>query len=69
MFCTMLSLLTFRSSHTYRTFRRHYATGEEGVPVAFAGLEFRPGQYVYADEDGIVLSNEPLQVPKPADSL
>lgn len=40
--------------------------GEQGVPVNFAGLQFQEGQYVYADEDGIVVSDEPLQVPKPA---
>ncbi|CAN0459181.1 unnamed protein product [Ascophyllum nodosum] len=40
--------------------------GEQGVPVAFAGLRFRPGQYVYADEDGIVVSENELVVPKPA---
>ncbi|CAN0556783.1 unnamed protein product, partial [Laminaria digitata] len=39
--------------------------GEEGVPVNFAGLRFRPGQYVYADEDGIVVATEPLKVPRP----
>lgn len=40
--------------------------GEQGVPVSFAGLQFRPGQHVYADEDGIVLSDTPLVVPKPS---
>lgn len=35
--------------------------GEEGVAVTFAGLTFRPGQWVYCDEDGIVLSDTALQ--------
>jgi regulator of ribonuclease activity A len=34
--------------------------GERDVPVRFAGVTFRPGDFVYADEDGIVLSREPL---------
>ncbi|CAN0379445.1 unnamed protein product, partial [Scytosiphon promiscuus] len=40
--------------------------GEAGVPVEFAGLRFRPGQFVYADEDGIVVSEAALQLPRPA---
>lgn len=34
--------------------------GEEGVEVHFAGLTFRPGQWVYCDEDGILLSETAL---------
>lgn len=34
--------------------------GEEGVEVTFAGLTFRPGQWVYCDEDGILLSETRL---------
>lgn len=34
--------------------------GEEGVEVTFAGLTFRPGQWVYCDQDGILLSDTPL---------
>jgi len=34
--------------------------GERDVPVRFAGVTFRPGDYVFADEDGIVLSHTPL---------
>jgi regulator of ribonuclease activity A len=34
--------------------------GERDVPVRFAGVTFRPGDYVYVDEDGIVLSHGPL---------
>ncbi len=28
--------------------------GQSNIPVRFAGIEFRPGEYLYADEDGIV---------------
>ncbi|NJD30658.1 MAG: RraA family protein [Gammaproteobacteria bacterium] len=34
--------------------------GERDVPVRFAGASFRPGDYVYADEDGVVVSHAPL---------
>jgi regulator of ribonuclease activity A len=34
--------------------------GERDVPVRFAGVTFRPGDFVYADEDGIVVAHEPL---------
>jgi len=34
--------------------------GERDVPVRFAGVTFRPGDFVYVDEDGIVLSHGPL---------
>jgi regulator of ribonuclease activity A len=30
--------------------------GETGIPVTFAGTTFRPGDYLYADEDGVVTS-------------
>lgn len=34
--------------------------GEKGVEVAFAGATFKPGHFVYADKDGIVVSAKPL---------
>ena len=30
--------------------------GERDVPVRFAGVTFRPGEYVYVDEDGVIVS-------------
>jgi regulator of ribonuclease activity A len=35
-------------------------TGETGVPVSFGGAEFRPGAWLYSDEDGIVLASHRL---------
>jgi len=35
--------------------------GERDVPVTFAGLAFHPGHYLYADEDGIVVSEGRLE--------
>jgi regulator of ribonuclease activity A len=34
--------------------------GERDVSVRFAGATFRPGDHVYVDEDGIVVSHGPL---------
>jgi regulator of ribonuclease activity A len=34
--------------------------GEKNIPVQFACVEFRPGEYLYADEDGILVAKEPL---------
>lgn len=34
--------------------------GAMGVPVEFGGAVFRPGQWLYSDEDGIVLAARPL---------
>ena len=30
--------------------------GELNVPVSFGGVTFRPGDYVYADDNGVVVS-------------
>jgi regulator of ribonuclease activity A len=30
--------------------------GDRDVPVRFAGVTFRPGEFVYADEDGVIVS-------------
>jgi regulator of ribonuclease activity A len=34
--------------------------GEIGVPVEFGGVVFTPGQWLYSDEDGIVVSPSAL---------
>lgn len=36
--------------------------GELNVPVTFAGVTFSPGEYVYADNTGIIVSSEPLRM-------
>lgn len=36
--------------------------GMRDVPVVFGGVTFRPGDYVYADKDGILVSAEELRV-------
>lgn len=37
--------------------------GEMNVPVKFAGVDIRPGQFIYADNNGIIVSNKPLSMP------
>lgn len=35
-------------------------SGQRDVPVAFGGVVFRPGDWLYSDEDGIVVSERRL---------
>jgi regulator of ribonuclease activity A len=35
-------------------------TGQADVPVSFGGVEFRPGHWLYSDEDGILVSSRRL---------
>jgi regulator of ribonuclease activity A len=35
-------------------------TGDADIPVYFAGVTFKPGDYLYADPDGIVLASREL---------
>jgi len=37
--------------------------GEVDVPVSFGGTTFRPGDWVYCDEDGVVVSDAALDLP------
>jgi regulator of ribonuclease activity A len=37
--------------------------GDLNVPVTFGGVDFVPGEYVYADNNGIIVSAEPLSLP------
>jgi regulator of ribonuclease activity A len=34
--------------------------GETDIPVTFAGVTFNPGEYLYADGTGLIVSPEPL---------
>jgi len=37
-----------------------HGTGVVDVPVSFGGVEFRPGEWLYSDEDGVLLSARAL---------
>jgi regulator of ribonuclease activity A len=39
---------------------RKKGEGERDIPVHFADVTFTPGHYVYADEDGVIVSGKPL---------
>jgi len=36
--------------------------GQENIAVHFAGVDFVPGEVVYCDSDGIIVSKEPLSL-------
>lgn len=38
--------------------------GEQGVSLIFAGVTIEPGDWVYADADGVLLSPDPLPLPE-----
>lgn len=38
--------------------------GEAQIPLHFSGAEIHPGNNIYADENGIIVSSRPLQFPE-----
>lgn len=48
------------ASHPMKTDKR--GIGDLNVAVTFGGVTFRPGEYVYADNNGIIVSPVALQV-------
>ena len=46
------------ASHPRRSAKKGW--GERDVPVTFAGVTFTPGEWLCADEDGIVVASKPL---------
>ncbi|MFZ4535374.1 ribonuclease E activity regulator RraA [Propionivibrio sp.] len=45
-------------THPLRSIKR--GTGERDLTVTFGGVSFIPGEYLYADEDGILVSSQAL---------
>ncbi|WP_430791448.1 ribonuclease E activity regulator RraA [Virgibacillus flavescens] len=39
---------------------RKLGKGERNSTLHFGGVEWRPGEYVYVDEDGVIVSKQPL---------
>ena len=37
--------------------------GDLNIPVTFGGVTFNPGEFVYADNNGIIVANQPLKMP------
>ena len=50
------------ASHPLRSNRR--GAGDLDLAVTFAGVTFRPGEFVYADNNGIIVSPSPLEMPE-----
>ena len=46
------------NTHPQKTQKR--GIGERDVAVTFGGVTFNPGEYLYADEDGILVADRPL---------
>ncbi len=45
-------------THPFKSVKK--GQGEMNVPVHFAGVVFKPGNFIYADEDGIIVSEKKL---------
>lgn len=41
-------------THPMKTVKRN--VGEADIPVSFGGVTFTPGEWLYADEDGVIVS-------------
>ena len=44
--------------HPVKSIKR--GEGQRDIPVRFAGIQFRPGAWLYADGDGLILSDLPM---------
>lgn len=42
------------NTHPLKTVKKNI--GEADIPVCFGGVTFEPGQHLYADEDGVIVS-------------
>lgn len=50
------------ASHPLKTDKR--GLGDIDVPVTFAGVTFRPGEFIYADNNGVIVSPMALSLPE-----
>ena len=46
------------ATHPQKSVKR--GAGEADVPVSFGGVNFLPGQHLYADEDGVIVAESAL---------
>lgn len=53
--------LGVKALNTYPLKSSKRDVGLRDVPLTFAGCNFEPGNYVYADKDGILVSKEELK--------
>jgi regulator of ribonuclease activity A len=45
------------------------STGQIDVPVTFGGVTFHPGEWLYSDEDGILVNDRALSLPQAASPM
>jgi regulator of ribonuclease activity A len=45
-------------THPMKTRKKN--VGDADMPVTFGGVTFNPGEWLYADEDGVIVSESPL---------
>ncbi|MCP5269261.1 MAG: ribonuclease E activity regulator RraA [Zoogloeaceae bacterium] len=45
-------------THPQKSIKRN--VGERDLPVTFGGVTFHPGEYLYVDSDGVLVSEKPL---------
>jgi len=50
------------ATHPMKTDKR--GIGDLNVPVTFAGVTLHPGHYLYADNNGVIVSPVPLSMPE-----
>lgn len=46
------------ATHPMKTLKKN--TGETDIPVTFGGVTFTPGEWLYADEDGVIVSTDAI---------
>jgi len=47
------------NTHPLKSIKR--GEGQTDIALSFAGIDFIPGHYLYADEDGVIVSSEELE--------
>ncbi|MDD3353944.1 ribonuclease E activity regulator RraA [Zoogloea sp.] len=46
------------ATHPMKSIKK--GSGDQDIPVTFGGVTFTPGQWVYADEDGVIVAEKAL---------
>lgn len=46
------------NTHPLKTVKKNI--GERDIPITFGGVTLKPGEWLCADEDGVIVSTEPL---------
>lgn len=49
------------NTHPQKSIKKN--VGDRDIPVTFGGVTFRPGDWIYVDEDGVLVSQNPLTSP------